>query len=120
MVKIRKGSKTLTVPAGAVRKYTAAGWKLVESSKSDEKQDSQEKVPSNDKEDKIEDSSDFLGDSEESDEEEYIEVDPEELAQRPLNTLDREELAILAEFKGVDTSEITSAKQLRAALRALE
>ena len=118
MVKIRKGSKTLTVPAGAVRKYTLAGWKLVESSKSDEKQDSQEKVPSTDKKDEIEDSNDAVEDSEES--EEYIEVDPEELAQRPINTLDREELVILAEFKGIDTSEITSTKQLRAALRDLE
>lgn len=119
MVEIRKGSKTLTVPAGAVRKYTSAGWKLTGSSKSEDKVENREKVPSNNKEDENEDSGEAGEDLLESEYEE-IEVDPEELAQRPLNTLDREELTILAEFKGIDTSEITSAKQLRAALRALE
>ena len=38
MVKIKKGKLTLTVPAGAVRKYTSAGWELAESSKSESKE----------------------------------------------------------------------------------
>lgn len=119
MVKIKKGKLTLTVPAGAVRKYTSAGWELADSSKLEISEDSQEKVPSYHKEDKIEDSGESGGDLNESEEEEYEEVDPEELAQRPINTLDREELAILAEYKGLDTTDM-STKQIRAALRALE
>ena len=54
-------------------------------------------------------------------EEEDIEyVDPAELAKKPIDELDRDELKILAEYKGIDISGITSTKKLRAALRDME
>lgn len=112
MVKIKKGKLTLTVPAGAVRKYISAGWELANGSKLTRKS----VTPT------LTDPMENGGQSEdeETSDEDVEYVDPEELAQKPLNELDREELRILAEFKGIDVSEITSTKQLRAALRALE
>ena len=110
MVKIHKGRLALTIPAGAVRKYTLAGWELSENSKSDE---ATEEVSVN------EDDTDSEAISEE--EEEDIEyVDPAELAKKPIDELDRDELKILAEYKGIDISGITSTKKLRAALRDME
>lgn len=120
MVEIRKGSKTLTIPAGAIRRYASAGWALATSSEQKLEESIQENAPFTDKTDEIETYSDTEESVEEPEiEEEYIEVDPEELAQRPLNTLDREEISILAEYKGIDTAGMT-AKQIRAALRGLE
>ena len=115
MVKIKKGKLTLTVPAGAVRKYTSAGWELAGSSKS--KATNPTAPHANAKEDETAYDTQL---DDESTEEEVEYVDPEELAQRPLGELDREELRILAEYKGIDVSEITSTKQLRNALRSLE
>lgn len=117
MVKIKKGKLTLTVPAGAVRKYTSAGWELAVSSKSESKA-TKPTVPYTDMNEG--ETADYTQLEDDSTEEEVEYVDPEELAQRPLNELDREELRILAEYKGIDVSEITSTKQLRNALRSLE
>ena len=117
MVKIKKGKLTLTVPAGAVRKYTSAGWELAGSSKSKSNVTKPTTPHANAKEDEIAYDTQL---DDESTEEEVEYVDPEELAQRPLGELDREELRILAEYKGIDVSEITSTKQLRNALRSLE
>ena len=117
MVKIKKGKLTLTVPAGVVRKYTSAGWELAGSSKSESKVTKQTTPHANTNEDETADDTQL---EEESTEEEVEYVDPEELAQRPLSELDREEVRILAEYKGIDVSEITSTKQLRNALRSLE
>ena len=117
MVKMKKGKLTLSVPAGAVHRYISAGWKPTESPKSEEILDEGTLNPETENEDEIED----LGDAEEDENEEDVEyVDPEELALRPLGELDKEELRILAEYKGIDTSNLNSAKQLRAAIRALE
>ena len=112
MVKIKKGKLTLTVPAGAVRKDTSAG-----SSKAKAKVTNPTAPHANAKEDETAYDTQL---DDESTEEEVEYVDPEELAQRPLGELDREELRILAEYKGIDVSEITSTKQLRNALRSLE
>ena len=117
MVKIKKGKLTLTVPAGAVRKYTSAGWELAESSKSESKV-TKPTVPYTDMNEG--ETADYTQLEDDPTEEEVEYVDPEELAQRPLSELDREELRILAEYKGIDVSEITSTKQLRNALRSLE
>ena len=117
MVKIKKGKLTLTVPAGAVRKYTSAGWELAGSSKSKSKATNPTAHHANAKEDETAYDTQL---DDESTEEEVEYVDPEELAQRPLGELDREELRILAEYKGIDVSGITSTKQLRNALRSLE
>lgn len=117
MVEIKKGKLTLTVPAGAVRKYTLAGWELAGVSKSDVKSADPTVGHATVNEDETADDTQQDDDSSDDDVE-Y--VDPEELAQRPLSELDRDELMILAEYKGVDVSEITSTKQLRNALKALE
>lgn len=117
MVKIKKGKLTLTVPAGAVRKYTSAGWELAVIPKSESKVTKPTTPHANANEDETADDTQLEDDSTE---EEVEYVDPEELAQRPLSELDREELRILAEYKGIDVSEITSTKQLRNALRSLE
>lgn len=117
MVKMKKGKLTLSVPAGAVRKYTLAGWEPTESPKSEEILDKGTLSPEAEIEDEIGDV-DELEAEESEDDVEY--VDPEELALRPLGELDKEELRILAEYKGIDTSSLNSAKQLRAAIRSLE
>lgn len=117
MVKMKKGRLTLSVPAGAVRKYISAGWEPTESSKSEEILDEGALSHETENEDEIGDVSESEADYAE-DEVEY--VDPEELAQRPLGELDKEELKILAEYKGIDISGLNSARQLRAAIRSLE
>lgn len=116
MVEIKKGKLNLTVPAGSVRKYISAGWELANGSKLARKSITPTLT------DPMENGGQFEDEetSDDSTDEEVEYVDPEELAQKPLNELDREELRILAEYKGVDVTELTSTKQLRAALRALE
>lgn len=120
MVRMKKGKLTLSVPAGAVRKYISAGWEPTESLKSDEILDEGTFSPETKNDGEIgnvsESEVDYSGEFE--DEVEY--VDPEELAHRPLGELDKEELRILAEYKGIDTSNLNSAKQLRTAIRSLE
>lgn len=111
LVKIVKGSLTLTIPAGAVNKYTSAGWELESSEETATEHNNF--VADNSYE------GDSYSESVEEDED-VIYVDPEELAKRPLEELDREELKILAESKGVDVSEINSTKKLRSILRSLE
>ena len=119
MVKIRKGKMTLTIPAGAVRKYTKAGWEPIQSPQLDETHDEGDFTPEFENEDENEDAA--MPEDDISYEDEDVEyVDPEELAQRPLGELDKEELRILAEYKGIDTSALSTAKQFRAAIRALE
>lgn len=113
MVQIEKGNKHLSIPAGTLKKYLKAGWKL---SKSPKKHNNEARVEKDStlavsKEEPFE---------EYEDEEDVEYVDPEELATRPLSELDKEELQILAEFKGLDPEKYTTAKQLRAALRSLE
>ena len=111
MVEIRKGNKTLSIPAGSIKKYLKAGWEL---SKGSMKQKNDARVE--------EDSALAVSTDEplENEEEEVEYVDPEELARRPLSELDREELRILAEFKGLNPEDYGTTKQLRAALRSLE
>lgn len=117
MVEMKKGKLTLTIPAGAVRKYIKAGWEPTHSSGVIE---GEEKGKLNSEiEEELEEV--LENESEDGEYEEDVEyVDPEELAQKPLNELDKEELRILAEYKGIDVSELSTAKQLRSALRSLE
>lgn len=110
MVKVRKGTKTLSIPAGSVRKYLSAGWELTKGSRVSRVDTTRNNL-------KFEEDIQ-LQDGEYEDDVEY--VDPEELAHRPLGELDKEELAILAEYKGIDVSHMSTAKQLRAAIRSLE
>lgn len=117
MVEIRKGNKSLSIPAGALKKFVSAGWEPVKAPKRERKPESGKitESPKNN-----EDLDKNTEPDEEIEDEEFEEVDPEELALRPLSELDKEELQILAEYKGLDISELSSVKQLRAALKALE
>lgn len=112
MVKIRKGNKHLSVPAGSLCKYLNAGWELSKGSKKHINRA------------RVEDTSALAVSIDEPLEDEVeVEVeyvDPEELTKRPLSELDREELGILAEFKGLNPEDYGTTKQLRAALRSLE
>lgn len=114
MIKIYKKGKEITVPKGSLDKFLTAGWSLENGDEKPKKKSSghHHPMPEEDSFTPVED--------EDSDDEEYVEVDPEELASRDLSELDREELRILAEYKGIDVSEMTSTRQLRNALRSLE
>lgn len=114
MVNISKGNKEMSVPAGSLKKFLNAGWRLAE------KSDAKSKRYSKAEEKPVENTGYQPDEYEECDDEEYEEVDPEELAAKPLNELDTDELRILAEYKGIDVSELKTAKKLRAALEALE
>lgn len=123
MVEIRKGDRVLSVPAGAVKKYTSAGW-IVKVSKSEKKVSKDKELSSKENEALAGDHTQDDGEWDDSDYEDAAEdedyVDPEELAARPLEELSTEELRILAEYKGIDVTELRSAKKLRAAIAALE
>lgn len=108
MVKVVKNGMTLTIPAGALKTYRSAGWEL--SSKK-----GKHKEPEKAFEPQVEEQEEAC---EEEEEVEY--VDPEELAEKPLEELDIDELRILAEYKGLDTTRLTSIRKLRSALEALE
>lgn len=111
MVKVVKNGMTLTIPAGAVKTYCSAGWKLAPSDEGKARPVKSQEKPMMKSEDT----------EETYDEEEEVEyVDPEDLAQKPLEELDIEELKILAEYKGLDTTRLTSARKLRTALESLE
>ena len=113
MVKIYKKDKEMTVPKGSLGKFLAAGWSLENDEKPKKKSSGHHHpMPKEDSFTPVED--------EASDEEEYVEVDPEELASRDLSELDMDELRILAEYKGLDISGLTTTRKLRAALEALE
>lgn len=119
MIKITKDGKTSSVPAGSLKKFLSAGWVLLNGETPEapvvaEPQSKDEEVPE-----------ELIGD-EQSQEDEEIEdeeveyVDPEELMQKPLSELDKDELIILAQYKGIDTDGLNTSKQLRAAIRALD
>lgn len=105
MLVIHKGDKERVIPAGAYEMYASAGWSLDKEIEKDISKSVSEPL---------------LEESEEPVEEEIEYVDPEELATRPLNELDKDELRILAEFKGIDVSVHRSSKQLREMIRSLE
>ena len=114
MVEIIKGSKTLKVPVGAYNAiYASAGWSL----KGKEKKVIEKPVEPVEEvaEESIE------PDFEEPVEDDNVEyVDPEELAEKPLEELDFEELKILAEYKGIDITGMRSSKALRKAIKSIE
>ena len=114
MIKIYKKGKGMTVPKGSLDKFLAAGWSLENGDEKPKKKSSghHHPMPEEDSFTPVED--------EDSAEEEHVEVDPEELASRDLSELDMDELKILAEYKGLDISGLTTTRKLRAALEALE
>lgn len=112
MIKIIKGSKTLTVPLGAYEEiYAPNGWelmskenKLVETEMPEEPEEPEGELPE---------------ESEEEPEEEDVEyVDPEELLEKPLEELDFEELKIVAEYLDISTKGLKSKKEVREAIKA--
>ena len=107
---VKEGQDPMTIPAGAYKMYAKAGWVKEKSSRINKKEEEKPQV----EEPKIE------GPQVEEDEEDVVYVDPEDLAKKPLGELDKEELQILAEYKGIDISKHTTSKQLREAIRALD
>lgn len=117
MVEIRKGSLTLKVPKSSFeKKFSKVGWHLSSESKSDDTVQAEANTQPDTAKDLVADV-----DEPQDDEDEDVEyVDPEELEQKPLEELDKDELRILAEYKGIDISKLNTIKQLRTALRSLE
>ena len=109
---VKEGQDPMIIPAGAYKMYAKAGWAKEKSSRRNKKEEEKPQV----KEPEIEEPQ--VEDEEEDEDVEY--VDPEDLAKRPLGELDKEELQILAEYKGIDISKHTTSKQLREAIRALD
>lgn len=109
---VKEGQNPMIIPAGAYKMYAKAGWAKEKSSRINKKEEEkpQEEEP------EIEEPQ--VEEEEEDEDVEY--VDPEDLAKRPLGELDKEELQILAEYKGIDISKHTTSKQLREAIRALD
>ena len=123
MIQIRKHDKVISIPSGAFKMYASAGWELVENSKAPSKKKVTEAEHSEpeaeaEAEDGVTDEDSEVSDEDE-DEAEYeeIEVDPEELLEKPLEELDFEELNIVAEYLGIDTSKLKTSKALRAAIK---
>lgn len=110
MIRIVKGEKTRTIPKGAMKTYLSTGWTLAEDKASHVKA---EQAPVTEPE--------YTEEVEGVEEEEDVEyIDPEDLLNRPLSELDLDELRILAEYKGIDTSNLNTSKRLRAAISALD
>lgn len=109
---VKEGQDPMIIPAGAYRMYAKAGW--VEEKPSRRNKKEEEKPQVKNPEPKIEEP------EVEEEEEDVVYVDPEDLAKKPLGQLDKEELQILAEYKGIDISKHTTSKQLREAIRALD
>lgn len=109
---VKEGQDPMIIPAGAYKMYAKAGWAKEKSSRRNKKEEEKPQV----EEPEIEESQ--VEEEEEDEDVEY--VDPEDLAKKPLGELDKEELKILAEYKGIDISKHTTSKQLREAIRALD
>ena len=118
MIQIRKGKKIISIPTGSVHKYTSSGWELYNPSKSEQKDKDGKNVAETTKDDLYDENTENADEYDEDDDVEY--VDPDELERKSLSELDTEELKILAEYKGIDTSELKTAKKLRAALESLK
>lgn len=108
---VKEGQNPMTIPAGAYKMYAKAGWVKEKSSRRNKKEEEKPHV----EEPEIEEPQ-----AEEEEDEDVEYVDPEDLAKKPLGELDKEELQILAEYKGIDISKHTTSKQLREAIRALD
>ena len=111
---VKEGQDPMIIPAGAYKMYAKAGWVKEKSSRRNKKEEEKPQVKNPEPE--IEEPE--VEEDEEGEEVEY--VDPEDLAKKPLGELDKEELQILAEYKGIDISKHTTSKQLREAIRALD
>lgn len=109
---VKEGQDPMIIPAGAYKMYAKAGWVKEKSSRRNKKEEEKPQVKNPEPE--IEEP------EVEEDEEDVVYVDPEDLAKKPLGELDKEELQILAEYKGIDISKHTTSKQLREAIRALD
>lgn len=114
---VKEGQDPMIIPAGAYKMYAKAGWVKEKSSRRNKKEEEKPQVKNPEPE--IEEPEVEEPEIEEE-EEDVVYVDPEDLAKKPLGELDKEELQILAEYKGIDISKHTTSKQLREAIRALD
>lgn len=114
MIKIRKGSKTLMIPAGAYDTiYAPAGWERAEKPNTTEKSVEKPQEPDETPESLEEEPEEEL----EEEEEDVEYVDPEELNEKPLEELDFEELKILAEYLDINIKGLKSKKEVRDAIK---
>lgn len=140
MIRIIKGDEERVIPAGAFKMFASAGWQKAKNSESHDDTDKNPEPPAqqsdldenpesgtdpsgaeNPDEGNPEDEGDGTGDTNGDDEEyEEIEVDPEELLQKPVGDLDFEELQIVAEYLGLNTEELTTVKALRKAIKGAQ
>lgn len=131
MIIVEKNKKRMSIPAGALKKFKNAGWTPLDELQENpdvededitintDEPETDEDEDSEDTEDDSEGEDDDEGD-EDSDEDEDLDETIEELLEKPLNDLNKEELITLAEYKGLDVDELKTAKQLRNALRDLD
>lgn len=114
MIKIRKGSKTLVIPAGAYDTiYAPAGWERADGTKKSVKEPQKvEKTP-----EPLEESEEEFEEELDEEDEDVEYVDPEELNEKPLEELDFEELKILAEYLDIDVKGLKSKKDVREAIK---
>ena len=118
MIKIRKGSKTMVIPAGAYEPiYAPSGWEIdgkkPENSPEKATPETPEKAPVDEPSESPEEV-----ETEELEEDEDVEyVDPEELNEKPIEELDFEELKILAEYLGVNIKGLKSKKEVLEAIK---
>lgn len=114
---IHKGSMSKIVSQSAFASmFAPAGW--VKSPLSKEETEKKVESTENSQEDDFEENSLEEGVSEEDSEE--VEEEDEEISllkEKPISELDITELRMLAEYEGLDTTGMTSAKKLREALR---
>lgn len=115
MIKIMKGSRTLTIPSGAYESmYAPCGWEVVGTKKKTEKK-SKKEFESEPEVEVTEESEE----SEEAETEEDVEyVDPEELLEKPIEELDFEELKIVADYLDINTKGLKTKKEVREAIKA--
>lgn len=136
MIKVIRGDEEKVIPAGAYKMFASAGWQKAENSESHddtgksiepptqepdlgenpdpEADPEQGKTPEQEGDPE---EGEAEGDGDEDDGYEEIEVDPEELLEKPVGDLDYEELQIVAEYLGLDVENLTTLKALRKAIK---
>lgn len=116
-IEVKKGDRILSIPAGALKTYAAAGWEVQGEKKSVEPEEEVKEPETQEPELSEVEEEEVPEETEEAEEEEVEYVDPEELKERPLSELDFEELQILAEYLGIAIQGIKSSKTLRAKIK---
>lgn len=111
MIKIVKGSRSITIPNGAYPAYASAGWVKAGDTLEESKKTKTSKKP------KEEESKVTEIEPEPVEEEDVEYIDPKDLMEKPIEDLDYEELRLLAEYLGIDIKGMNTSKAVRAAIK---